>query len=110
VSTIRFRSFKTFDLQSRRSYAVLMVFAIALALLASHPEIVLVAVAYLYLLSGFVGLALHRVQRRVAEPAAAGPDQAPERAAEPPREAEREPQPEPEDRRPDMPHISDLSS
>jgi CDP-diacylglycerol--serine O-phosphatidyltransferase len=111
VSTIRFRSFKTFDLQSRRSYAVLMVFAIALALLASHPEIVLVAVAYLYLLSGFVGLALHRLQRRSAsaEQATTAAEQAPERAAEP-RAAEREPQPEPEDRRPDMPQISDLSS
>jgi CDP-diacylglycerol---serine O-phosphatidyltransferase len=104
VSTIRFRSFKTFDLQSRRSYAVLMVFAIALALLASHPEIVLVAVAYLYLLSGFVGLALQRAQRRVPEQASAPPEPAPQAQPEP------LPQPEPEDRRPDMPQVSDLPS
>src|SRR5689334_8127307 len=45
VSTIRFRSFKTFDLQSRRSYPVLFLFAVGLALLASHTEIVLVALA-----------------------------------------------------------------
>ena len=100
VSTIRFRSFKTFDLQSRRSYAVLMVFAVALALLASHPDIVLVAVAYLYLLSGFVGLILQRGQRRSAELAAA--PAAPESPAAP------EPEPEPQDRRPDMPQLPDL--
>ena len=104
VSTIRFRSFKTFDLQSRRSYAVLMVFAIALALLASHPEIVLVAVAYLYLLSGFVGLALQRAQRRVAEQASAPPESAQPPEPEPERESE------PQDRRPDMPQVSDLPS
>jgi CDP-diacylglycerol---serine O-phosphatidyltransferase len=102
VSTIRFRSFKTFDLQSRRSYAVLMVFAVALALLASHPDIVLVAVAYLYLLSGFIGLILQRSQRRAAELEAA--PGTPEPPAAP------EPAPEPEDRRPEMPQLPDLRS
>jgi CDP-diacylglycerol--serine O-phosphatidyltransferase len=95
VSTIRFRSFKTFDLQSRRSYAVLILFAIALALLASQPEIVLLAVAYLYLLSGFIGLAWQRLQRRPAEPAA---------VAEP----QPDPQAAPKDERPDVPQLSDL--
>jgi CDP-diacylglycerol--serine O-phosphatidyltransferase len=74
VSTIRFRSFKTFDLQSRRSYAVLMVFAIALALLASHPALVLVALAYLYLLSAFIGMAWHRFRRRGPEAVAERPE------------------------------------
>jgi CDP-diacylglycerol--serine O-phosphatidyltransferase len=102
VSTIRFRSFKTFDLQSRRSYAVLMVFAIALALLASHPEIVLAAVAYLYLLSAFVGLALHRFQKRGHEPAlAAAPEPQPEPEAQ-------EEESERKDQRPDMPQLPDL--
>lgn len=64
VSTIRFRSFKTFDLQTRRSYPVLVVFAAALALLASHPEYILVAAAYLYLASAFIGMAWGRVRRR----------------------------------------------
>jgi CDP-diacylglycerol--serine O-phosphatidyltransferase len=95
VSTIRFRSFKTFDLQSRRSYAVLILFAIALALLASQPEIVLLAVAYLYLLSGFIGLAWQRLQRRPAEPAV---------VAEPPPDA----QALPKDDRPDAPQLSDV--
>ena len=35
VSTVRFRSFKTFDLQSRRSYPVLILFALILAVLAA---------------------------------------------------------------------------
>lgn len=64
VSTIRFRSFKTFDLQARRSYPVLFVFAVILALLASHPEIVLVLLAYTYLLSAFIGMAWHRLRRK----------------------------------------------
>src|SRR6186713_5940 len=46
VSTIRFRSFKTFDLQSRRSYPVLILVAFGLALLAAQPEILLVVLAY----------------------------------------------------------------
>jgi len=83
VSTIRFRSFKTFDLQARRSYAVLMLFAGGLALLASHPEYILVAMAYFYLASAFIGLAWTRFRRRGAEP-----------------------QPEPE--RPEMPQLPDL--
>jgi CDP-diacylglycerol---serine O-phosphatidyltransferase len=67
VSTIRFRSFKTFDLQSRRSYPVLILFALALAVLAAQPDILLVVLAYGYLASGFIGLALNRVRRRSAE-------------------------------------------
>jgi len=64
VSTIRFHSFKTFDLQSRRSYPVLILFALGLALLAAQPEILLVALAYGYLASAFVGMLLTRVRRR----------------------------------------------
>ena len=75
VSTIRFRSFKTFDLQSRRSYTVLLVFAVCLALLAAYPEGFLVAIAYGYLLSAFIGLIWSRLHRRAHEaPAAAQPD------------------------------------
>jgi CDP-diacylglycerol--serine O-phosphatidyltransferase len=68
VSTIRFRSFKTFDLQARRSYAVLFLFAVGLALLASQPQLILVVLAYTYLLSAFIGLAWHRIRRRDSEP------------------------------------------
>lgn len=64
VSTIRFRSFKTFDLQMRRPYTVLFLFALALVLITTHPRFVLVALAYTYLLSAFIGLALTRFRRR----------------------------------------------
>src|SRR3954470_7067709 len=64
VSTIRFRSFKTFDLQSRRSYPVLILFALGLAALAAQPEILLVVLAYGYLASAIVGLILSRVRPR----------------------------------------------
>jgi CDP-diacylglycerol--serine O-phosphatidyltransferase len=64
VSTIRFRSFKTFDLQTRRSSAVLVLVALGLVLLAAEPQYVLVAMAYTYLASGFIGFAWTRWHRR----------------------------------------------
>jgi CDP-diacylglycerol--serine O-phosphatidyltransferase len=64
VSTIRFRSFKSIDLQARRGYPVLILVAVALALLAAQPEMVLVVLAYTYLASGIVGFVWHRVRRK----------------------------------------------
>jgi CDP-diacylglycerol--serine O-phosphatidyltransferase len=64
VSTIRYRSFKTFDLQARRSYPVLFLLAAGLAALASSPRVLLLAMAYTYLASAFIGLAWHRLRRR----------------------------------------------
>jgi CDP-diacylglycerol--serine O-phosphatidyltransferase len=64
VSTIRYRSFKSLDLQARRSYPVLFLLALGLAALASSPRFVLLAMAYTYLASGFIGLAWHRLRRR----------------------------------------------
>lgn len=72
VSTIRFRSFKNVDLQSRRSYPVLLLFAAGLALLASHTELVLLVMAYTYLISPFVEGAWTRVRRREVATAAVG--------------------------------------
>ena len=46
VSTIRFRSFKTIDLQIRRPYSVLLLIAGAIMLVATHPRFVLVALAW----------------------------------------------------------------
>ena len=66
VSTIRFRSFKTFDLQTRRSSAVLLLVAVGLVLLAAEPHYVLLAMAYTYLASGFIGFAWTRLHRRSA--------------------------------------------
>ena len=64
VSTIRFRSFKNLDFSVRRSYTVLLVVAVFLALLAAHPESILVVLAYGYLASAFIEMAWHRVRRR----------------------------------------------
>jgi CDP-diacylglycerol--serine O-phosphatidyltransferase len=64
VSTIRFRSLKTMDLQSRRSYSVLVLVAVGLAAVAAQPEYALAAMAYAYLASAFVELAWSRLRRR----------------------------------------------
>jgi CDP-diacylglycerol--serine O-phosphatidyltransferase len=64
VSTIRFRSFKTFDLQARRSYSVLLIVAVIIALLAAQPEYILVVLAYGYLASAFLELLWTRLRRR----------------------------------------------
>ena len=64
VSTVRFRSFKTFDLQVRRSYSVLLLVAIALVLIAAQPAYIFLALAYGYLASAFVEMAWTRMRRR----------------------------------------------
>jgi CDP-diacylglycerol--serine O-phosphatidyltransferase len=64
VSTVRFRSFKNLDFSVRRSYTVLLVVAVFLALLAAHPESILVVLAYGYLVLPFVEMAWHRMRRR----------------------------------------------
>jgi CDP-diacylglycerol---serine O-phosphatidyltransferase len=67
VSTIRFRSFKTIDVGVRRRYQTLIVLAAGLALLVTYPHEVLLIMAYSYLASGFVGLAIHRLRGREHE-------------------------------------------
>jgi len=64
VSTIRFRSFKTIDLQVRRSYTVLILIAGAIMLITTHPKIVLVVMAYSYLASAFIEMAITRFRHR----------------------------------------------
>jgi CDP-diacylglycerol--serine O-phosphatidyltransferase len=68
VSTIRYRSFKTFDLGTRRSYRNLILIATVMAAIATHPQVTLATMAYLYLMSGLIGAAWSRLRRR--EPAA----------------------------------------
>jgi CDP-diacylglycerol--serine O-phosphatidyltransferase len=99
VSTIRFRSFKTFNWQARRSYPVLFLIALGMALLASQPEIILVVVAYTYLFSAFIGMAWHRFRRK-------GPEAASKEAIVAKQvEADKN-----SDERPDMPQLPDLRS
>lgn len=73
VSTIRFRSFKTFDLQARRSYKVLLGIAIAFFAITTHPRWTLVVLAYGYLSSAFIGMAMSRLRRRGSPPGGVPP-------------------------------------
>ena len=57
VSTIRFQSFKTFDLGMRRGYRGLFLVAAFIALLVAYPHEVLIVMAYAYFASGFIGRA-----------------------------------------------------
>jgi CDP-diacylglycerol--serine O-phosphatidyltransferase len=62
VSTIRFRSFKTINLGWSRSYLQIILLAALIAFIATEPRTALVIVAYAYLASPFVGLAMTRVK------------------------------------------------
>jgi CDP-diacylglycerol--serine O-phosphatidyltransferase len=66
VSTVRYRSFKTFDLRAPRSYRKLILMALVIAGIATHPQISLAVLAYSYLLSAFVEIAIARLRRRPA--------------------------------------------
>jgi uncharacterized membrane protein YraQ (UPF0718 family) len=64
VSTIRYLSFNTLDLGTRRSYRNLILIATVIAAIATHPQLTLVVMAYTYLISGLVGAAISRFHRR----------------------------------------------
>src|SRR5262245_31965811 len=72
VSTVRFRSFKTIDLRARRPYTVLLLVAIGIILVTTHPQFVLVFMAYSYLLSAFVEMAVQRLRHRGRPPGQRG--------------------------------------
>ena len=59
VSTVRFRSFKTFDLQARRPFRVLIFFAALLIAIVTHPQSVLVVISYGYLVSPLIEMIDH---------------------------------------------------
>ena len=64
VSRIRFRSFSALTPGRRHSYLTLLIIAAVIAAIAVEPQLVLVTMAYLYLLSGVVGLLVGRFRRR----------------------------------------------
>jgi CDP-diacylglycerol--serine O-phosphatidyltransferase len=64
VSRIRFRSFKTLDSKTRRPYTVLIFVAAGIMLIATHPQAMLVVMAYSYLASAFIGMAITRFRHR----------------------------------------------
>jgi CDP-diacylglycerol--serine O-phosphatidyltransferase len=63
VSTIRFRSVKAIDVGWRRSYLALFVGAIILALVATHPRLALVVMAYTYVVFAVFSWLLGRLRR-----------------------------------------------
>jgi CDP-diacylglycerol--serine O-phosphatidyltransferase len=71
VSTIRFRSVKAIDVGWRRSYFVLFLAAVTLALIASHPRIALVVLAYAYVLAACVSWLYAKLRKRHGEDDAA---------------------------------------
>lgn len=73
VSTIRFRSFKTFNLGYQQSRLPLLGFVVFLVMLGTQPQATLLVVAYSYLSSAFIGQIVSRVRnRRMPPPAEAG--------------------------------------
>ena len=64
VSRIRFRNINTIIPEGRRSSVSLLVIAAVIAAIAVHPQIVLVAMSYVYLVSGLAGTGLTRLRRR----------------------------------------------
>ena len=64
VSTLRFRNISAFNVSRRHSYLTLIFIAGVLAAVATQPELVLVVIAYTYLLSGPAGMVISRVRRR----------------------------------------------
>jgi CDP-diacylglycerol---serine O-phosphatidyltransferase len=73
VSTIRYRSFKSIDLGTKRSYRGLILLAGMIAAVASQPHEVLLIMAYAYLASAFVGLAVNRLRSTTRHPEPALP-------------------------------------
>jgi CDP-diacylglycerol--serine O-phosphatidyltransferase len=73
VSTIKFQSFKTFDLGMRRGHRGLFLVAAFIALLVARPHEVLIVMAYAYFVSGFIGTWMSKRNPQPAEPPAAAP-------------------------------------
>ena len=71
VSTIRFQSFKSFDLGMQGGYRILLLVAVFIGLLVTFPHEVLMVIAYSYFASGFIGTLMNKLKGRTAEPALA---------------------------------------
>jgi len=74
VSTIRFRSLKAVDVGRRRSYVVVFLGAVAIALVASHPRLALVVLSYSYITWSVAGFVLARLRRRPATATVPAPE------------------------------------
>ena len=81
VSTIRFRSVKALNVGWQRSYLALFVVAVGLALIASHPRLALVTLAYSYTVGALVMWLYTRVRRRPGD--AVGGENVPQATGDP---------------------------
>jgi CDP-diacylglycerol--serine O-phosphatidyltransferase len=70
VSTIRYRSFKSFDLRSRRSYVTLVLLAAVMVTIFTHSRPTLLLIATFYTVSGPLMQALGVFRRRNEPPPA----------------------------------------
>jgi CDP-diacylglycerol--serine O-phosphatidyltransferase len=68
VSTLRYRSFKGFDLRSRRPYWYLLFIVIPIVVIALHPPLTLLLAATLYSVSGPVAYLAGLLRRRGEPP------------------------------------------
>jgi CDP-diacylglycerol--serine O-phosphatidyltransferase len=64
VSTMRYRSFKSLDLRSRRSYLQVLLIAAGIGLVFVHPQWMLLATATTYTISGPIMQVISMVRRR----------------------------------------------
>ncbi len=64
VSTIRFKSFKDIDFASRKPFSAVFVAILLICVVASEPQIMLFAIAALYVFSGPVGYLLYLSKRK----------------------------------------------
>jgi CDP-diacylglycerol--serine O-phosphatidyltransferase len=77
VSTFRYRSFKSFDMKSRRSYITIVGIAVSLILVALHTEWVLLLLATAFWLSGPLAYLVGAARRRPADSPAVARSEAP---------------------------------
>jgi CDP-diacylglycerol--serine O-phosphatidyltransferase len=76
VSTLRYQSFKNFDLRRRRSYINVLGIAITFLLIALQPEVALLAIATFYALSGPLVYVFSLFRRRGDPPPAVAASEA----------------------------------
>jgi CDP-diacylglycerol--serine O-phosphatidyltransferase len=76
VSTLRYQSFKNFDLRRRRSYINVLGIAIVFLLIALQPEVALLAIATFYALSGPLAYVFGLFRRRGEPPPAVAASEA----------------------------------
>jgi CDP-diacylglycerol--serine O-phosphatidyltransferase len=67
VSTVRFRSVKAMEVGWHRSYFALFLIAVALALIASHPRVALVVLAYSYTVAALLLWVHARLRKRTGD-------------------------------------------